>query len=137
MDYQKITIVGHLGQDPVRRVTKDGIPVTSFSIAVNKRFTRKDGTAADSTTWFRITVWRNLAESCAKYLSKGAEALVEGELLPPSSWLGRDGTPHASNEVLGLSVQFGQKAQTDRPAPNNDQDANPIPSLEDEDEIPF
>ena len=76
MDYQKIVLVGHLGQDPVRRATKDGTPVTSFSLAVNKKFTRKDGTVSDSTTWFRITVWRNLAEVCAKYLTKGSEVLV-------------------------------------------------------------
>ena len=56
--YQQITIVGNLGQDPEMRYTASGVPVTSFSVAVSKRWTGQDGQKQEKTTWFRVTAWR-------------------------------------------------------------------------------
>ncbi|NJN82666.1 MAG: single-stranded DNA-binding protein, partial [Caldilineaceae bacterium] len=41
--YQQITLIGNLGSDPEMRYTPSGVPVTSFSVAVNKRWTGQDG----------------------------------------------------------------------------------------------
>ena len=69
--WQKITIVGNLGSDPEMRYTPSGVPVTSFSVAVNRKVKLQDGSLQDKTTWFRVTAWRQLAETCSQYLSKG------------------------------------------------------------------
>jgi len=104
--YQKLIIAGNLGQDPEMRYTPDGTPVTSFSVATNKRWTTSDGQQGERTVWFRVTAWRRLAETCSQYLTKGRQVLVEGELQEPRVWQGRDGEWRASLEVTASTVKF-------------------------------
>jgi single-strand DNA-binding protein len=69
--YQQITIIGNCGRDPEMRYTNEGIGVCNFSVAVNKR--RKNantGEYTDVTTWFKVSAWRNLAETCSQLLQK-------------------------------------------------------------------
>jgi len=103
--YQRLVIVGNLGSDPEMRYTPDGTPVTSFSVAVNRRWTTKDGSQGEKTTWFRVTAWRKLAETCNQYLSKGRTVLVEGEV-EANAWLGQDGTARATLELTARNVRF-------------------------------
>ena len=117
--YQKIILVGNLGSDPEVRALPDGTPVTSFSVATNKRWTTKDGQQGEKTVWWRVTTFRGLAETCAKYLTKGRQVLVEGELSEPRAWQGKDGEWRASLDVTASTVKFvggrddgGQGAQS-------------------------
>ena len=48
----------NLGGDPEMRYTPGGVPVTNFSLAVNKSWTGQDGQKQDKTTWFRVTTWK-------------------------------------------------------------------------------
>ena len=139
--YQQIIIIGNLGQDPEMRYTASGVPVTSFSVAVNRRWTSQDGQPQEKTTWFRVTAWRKLAETCNQYLSKGRPVLVEGRLTPdretgrPRIWTRSDGTSGASYEVTAATVKFlggrGEGGDT-----SLSYDEPPPPELG-EDEIPF
>jgi single-strand DNA-binding protein len=110
--YQKIVIVGNLGRDPEMRYTADGTPVTSFSVATNRKWTNPDGSQGEETIWFRISAWRRLAETCNQYLSKGRLVLVEGRINPdratggPRIWTGQDGIARASYEVTAATVKF-------------------------------
>jgi single-strand DNA-binding protein len=110
--YHKIIIVGNLGRDPEMRYTPDGTPVTNFSVATNRIWSNSDGSQAEETIWFRVTAWRQLAELCNQYLSKGRQVLVEGRMTPdretggPRVWTGNDGQPRASFEVTALTVKF-------------------------------
>jgi single-strand DNA-binding protein len=104
--YQKLIIIGNLGRDPEMRYTSDGTPVTSFSVAVNRRWTDQSGQRQDQTTWFRVSAWRRLAETCNQYLTKGRLVLVEGDLRPARPWQGQDGEWRASLEVTARNVQF-------------------------------
>jgi single-strand DNA-binding protein len=112
MSYQKVIIVGNLGRDPEMRYTPDGTPVTSFSIATNRRWTNSDGSQGEETVWFRVTVWRKQAEIAAKYLAKGRQVMVEGRMTPdratggPRVWTAQDGTPRASFEVTADRIIF-------------------------------
>lgn len=112
MSYQKIIIVGNLGREPEMRYTPDGTPVTSFSIATNRRWTNSDGSQGEETVWFRVTVWRRQAETAAKYLSKGRQVMIEGRMTPdratggPRVWTSQDGTPRASFEVTADRIIF-------------------------------
>ena len=110
--YQKITIIGNLGKDPEMRYTANGTPVTSFSVATNRRWKNDDGSKGEETVWFRVSAWRGLAEICNQYLSKGRQVFVEGRMRPdpetggPRIWTGNDGQPRASFEITAQTVQF-------------------------------
>lgn len=110
--FQQITIVGYLGNDPVMRFTPNGQAVTSFSVATSRSYTNNAGQKIDETTWFRISVWGNQAESCNQYLSKGRPVLVVGSLQPdpesggPKVFTRKDGSPGASFEVRAMNVRF-------------------------------
>jgi len=103
--YQSTTVVGNLGRDPEKRFTDSGTPVTSFSLAVNETWT-KDGEKHEKVTWFKVTAWRRLAETCAQYLSQGRSVLVEGTLAEPKPYKGRDGEWRASLELTAHTVKF-------------------------------
>ena len=105
MAYQKLIIVGNLGRDPEMRYMPDGTPVTTLSIATNRRWNNSDGSQGEETTWFRVTCWRKTAEIAAQYLTKGRQVMIEGRLTPdkatggPRIWTRQDGTAGASYEV--------------------------------------
>jgi single-strand DNA-binding protein len=104
--YQKLIFIGNLGNTPETRYTAKGDPVTSFSVATSRKYGEKD-----ETTWFRVSVWGNQAESCNTYLHKGSKVLVEGRLRPdengnPTTFQRKDGSWGASYEVTAESVRF-------------------------------
>ena len=103
--YQHTVIVGRLGRDPEMRYTPSGIPVTSFSVAVSRKWKGQDGELHEKTTWFRVTAWRRLAELCNQYLSKGRMVLIEGEV-DATAWTGQDGEPRATLEITAQNVRF-------------------------------
>lgn len=105
--YQQITLVGNLGRAPEMRYLPDGTAVTSFSVAVNRKYGNKDETA-----WFRVSVWGKQAEACNQYLDKGRQVLVVGRLqFDPATGASKiftkqDGTSGTSFEVRADSVTF-------------------------------
>ena len=135
--FQKIVVVGNLGNDPEMRYMPDGRAVTNFSVATNRRWTNGDGNRGEETTWFRVAVWGNQAEACNQYLSKGRRVLVEGRLAPdpntggPKTFVRRDGAIGASFEVVAQSVTFmgGNGGSEDHQASNDmpEEDENDIP----------
>ena len=106
----KVFLIGNLTRDPEMRESTNGFPVCNFTIAVNKR-TQKDHPESD---FFRVTAWRQTAENCGKYLSKGKKVCVVGEV-HASAYIGNDGGARASLEVTADSVEFlspkGQNAK--------------------------
>ncbi|GIK44015.1 MAG: single-stranded DNA-binding protein [Chloroflexota bacterium] len=108
----KLILTGNLGRDPEMRYTPQGQAVTSFSLAVNRKYTNGAGEAVQETIWFRVQAWGKLAEVCNTYLKKGAKTLVVGRLAAdkstggPRIWTAKDGTPHADFEVVAESVEF-------------------------------
>lgn len=103
--FEQTIIVGNLGNDPELRYTSAGVPVTTFSVAVNRKWTNADGTAGEETKWFRVTTWRKLAETCAQYLAKGRQVMVVGRVTA-SAFTGKDGAPRASLELTADTVRF-------------------------------
>ena len=110
--YQKLVIVGNLGNDPEMRYTPSGQAVTNFSVATNRRYTTSDGNQVDETTWFRVSCWGKTAEIVNQYYKKGNKVLVEGRLNPdretggPRIWTRQDGSSAASYEVTAEVVRF-------------------------------
>lgn len=114
--YQKLVIVGNLGNDPVSRFTDKGTQVCNFSVATNRKYIDPAiRQKVSETTWFHVTVWGELAQSCATYLKKGSQVLVEGRLNPdktgnPKTFNRQDGSTGATFEVTAETVRFMEKA---------------------------
>jgi len=104
--YQSTTIIGNLGNDPDMRYTPSGVPVCSFSLAVNRSWTDNDGNRQEKVTWFRVTAWRKLAEVCTQYLAKGRQVLVIGDDLEARAFTDRAGENRASLELTAREVKF-------------------------------
>jgi single-strand DNA-binding protein len=111
--YQKLTVVGNLGQNPEMRYMPDGQAVTNLSLATNRRWNdRATGETREEVTWLRVSVWGKQAESANEYLSKGRKVLVEGRLRPdpntggPRLWTRQDGSVGASYEIVADRVVF-------------------------------
>lgn len=96
-------IIGNLGGDPEMRYTGNGDAVTTFSVAVNRRYT-SNGEQREEVEWFRVVTWRRLAEACAQYLSKGRQVYVEGRL-QTRTWE-QDGQKHYMTELVAQEVKF-------------------------------
>ncbi|MBK8139037.1 MAG: single-stranded DNA-binding protein [Chloroflexi bacterium] len=104
--YQQITIIGNVGRDPDLRFTPQGIAVCDFSVAVNKRVGGQNNTEPrDETTWFRVTCWRQLAETVAKYVKKGKQIMVVGEVTA-SAYTDKNQQPAATLEITAQTVKF-------------------------------
>lgn len=99
----KAVLIGNVGGDPEMRYTPNGKPVTSFSMATNRRYTTSAGETKEETDWFRITVWGKLAEICNQYVAKGKQIYVEGRL-HARKWEGQDGQVRTSLEVTADQV---------------------------------
>jgi single-strand DNA-binding protein len=104
--YQQVTLVGNLGNDPEMRYTPSGVPVTSFSLAVNKTWVGQDGQRQDKTLWFRVTAWRKHAETVSQYLTKGQRVLVIGEIEEARPYTDREGNLRATLEVTAQTIKF-------------------------------
>ena len=101
----KIIIIGNLGRDPEMRYSTSGNPMTSFSVATNRRYTTASGEQRDETQWFSCTAFGRLADTCNQYLTRGQQVYVEGRL-STSQYDRRDGTPGFSLNVFVTDVQF-------------------------------
>ncbi|MGA2112199.1 MAG: single-stranded DNA-binding protein [Anaerolineales bacterium] len=138
--FHKIFVVGNLGRDPEMRYTPNGQAVTSFPVAVNRRYNDSNGQPVEETIWFRISAWGKQAELCKQYLSKGRQVLVEGRLNPdratgnPRTFTRQDGSVGSSYEVVAETVRFlGGRGEGTESADTSA--AAPAPSTEEE--IPF
>lgn len=100
--YNKIMLIGNLGRDPEVREYQ-GRKVANFSLAVNERYTKSDGTPVERTEWFRITFWGNTAEVAEKYLRKGSQVFVEGRL-STQEYQDKDGINRTALEVNGQNM---------------------------------
>jgi single-strand DNA-binding protein len=101
----RMIIIGNLGSEPEMRFTPNGRPVTSFSVATNRRYTTSDGERREETEWFTVVTWGRLAEQCNQFLAKGRLVYVEGRLRS-HSWEGQDGQKRYRNEIVADRVSF-------------------------------
>jgi single-strand DNA-binding protein len=156
--YQKVIIIGNLGGDPSMRYTPSGTAVTTFNVATSTKVSKErtpecpegwkdsyNGKAWELTTWFRVTAWRNLAETCNQYLEKGRTVYVEGEVngeaangsQNPRVWTGKDGVARASFELTARVVKFLGGRDGGSAGAGAYEPEEPPPGYVEEDSIPF
>ncbi len=146
----KVFLTGNLTRDPEMRSTSSGVPVCSFTVAVNRRRSSNAEAGQPEADFVRVSAWRALGENCAKYLAKGRKAAVTGTLTQ-NSYTGSDGQVRYSLEVQADDVEFltprSEQGGDYRPAQNAP--AQSAPSMGsgnaaaagfvqvDDDELPF
>lgn len=143
----KAILIGNLANDPESRTTQSGIAQCTFRLAVQRRFANQQGVReADFLT---IVCWRQTAELCARYLSKGRKVAVEGSI-QTRSYDAQDGTKRYVTEIIADNVEFlGSRDDTNRAggfdapaasasaAPRQAAPANGGFTEVDDDELPF
>jgi single-strand DNA-binding protein len=119
--YQKIVVVGNVGNDPEMRYTPNGVAVTSFSLANNETWKNQAGEKQEKTTWFRVTFWRGSAESVAQWVKKGDRLLVEGKV-EAHAYINKAGEAAASLELTANHWEFtGSKRDAERDPARDDE----------------
>ena len=105
-----ITIMGRLTRDPELRRTGSGIAVASFSVAVDRDFSGRDG-GEKETDFIDCVAWRQTGEFVSKYFTKGSMIVVSGRL-QIRSWTDKDGNKRRTAEVVADNVYFGESKRS-------------------------
>ena len=100
-----IVIMGRLTRDPELRRTGSGLPVASFSVAVDRDFGKNEN-GEKETDFIDCVAWRNTAEYVSKYFPKGRMIVVSGRL-QIRSWTDKDGNKRRTAEVVADNCYFG------------------------------
>ncbi len=142
----KVVLIGRLTRDPEMRTTTNNINVTTFTLAVDRRFTNQQGER--EADFIPIVTWRSLAEVCHKYLTKGRLVAVSGRM-QVRSYDDTSGQRRYITEVVADEVQFLERGittdQSQRHPQGPVQDTNTgndwslsgFDPVEDDDELPF
>src|SRR5262245_5849674 len=104
MSWQQTIIIGNVGRVSELKYTQQGVAVFDFSVAVNKVTGRGDD-RKEKTVWFKVTVWRERAETASQYVKKGMQIMVVGEI-DASAYTNKEGQPAASLELTASNFQF-------------------------------
>lgn len=113
----QIVIMGRLTRDPELQQTGSGIPVATFTLAVDRDFNSKD-TGTKETDFIDIVAWRNTAEFVFKYFTKGRMAVVSGRL-QVRNWTDKNGSKRRSSEVVADHIYFGDSKLKNVPSNTN------------------
>ncbi len=135
MAFNKVILVGNLVADPELKTTPSGISVTSFRIAVNRRFTKAGEQPV--TDYFDIVAWRQTAEFVARFFTKGRPILTDS-----------NNAKRYSTEIVADEVTFverkGDGGSYGQSVPQNTQPTYSTPpadsgfeDLSADDELPF
>ena len=144
----KVILIGNLANDPEPFTTQSGISRSTFRIAVQRRFSNAQGVR--ETDFLTVVAWRQSADFCNRYLTKGSKVAVEGSI-QVRSYDAQDGSKRYVTEIIADSVEsmgrrddggqprsYGDNGPTPPPAPP----AQSVPSANDftevdDDELPF
>ena len=141
----KVILIGNLVADPESRQTSSGISMCSFRLAVQRRFANAQGVR--EADFINIVTWRQTAELCSRFLTKGRKCAVVGSL-QTRSYDAQDGTKRYITEVVADEVEFigGQQGNQNQgnygevpppPAPPASYQSNTGFTQVDDDELPF
>ena len=101
----KVIMGGRLTADPELKQTPSGVSVSTFSIAVNRRYNSKDSSQQTQADFFNVTAWRATAEFVSKYFRKGSSICVIGSL-QNRTWTDQQGVKHYATDIIADEVSF-------------------------------
>lgn len=123
----QITLQGRLTADPELKTTSNGLKVVSFSIAVQRDFSKDN-----AVDFIDVVAWRQTAEFIDKYFSKGKMILVSGSL-QTRTWESDDGKKHKAYEVLANAVHFADSTKKEE----KEEPEERYVAIEDDEDLPF
>lgn len=100
----RVFLIGNLTKDPEMRSTQSGVAVCNFTIAVNRRF-RNQQTGQQETDFLNVIAWRQLAELCGRYLTKGRKVAVTGSI-QTRTYEAKDGSKRSTFDIVADEVEF-------------------------------
>ena len=103
-NFNKVILGGRLTADPELKQTQSGIAVVSFSVAVNRRYS-KNAAQQNETDFFNVTAWRQTAEFVSRYFKKGSSICVVGTI-QNSTWTDQQGAKHYRTDIVADEVMF-------------------------------
>ena len=127
----KVILIGNLASDPEAHTTQSGISQSAFRIAVQRRYSNRDGVR--EADFFPVVAWRQTADFCNKYLTKGRKVAVEGSI-QTRSYDAQDGSKRWVTEVIADSVEALTKAED---SPKEASKPGDFVEVDDDSELPF
>ena len=131
-------IMGRIATDLEKRMTANGTPVTSFTVAIDRRFSKQG--EEKQTDWIDVVAWKNNASFICDYFAKGSMIAIQGNI-QTRMFEDKNGNKRKAVEIVAENVSFcGSKSDNANTAPAtvpdvsvNDSDFKEIP----EDDLPF
>lgn len=139
--FNLVVLTGRLTADPELKTTPTGVPVTSFSIAVNRNYRSGE---EQQTDFINIVAWRQRAEFICKYFTKGSLIGIEGSI-QTRKYTDKNGNNRTAFEVVVNNAQFVESKRdnssvvANEPASFSNADVNDFADLgtADDDDLPF
>ena len=113
----KAFLIGNLTRDPELRTLPSGVSVCTFTIPINRKFVNQQGVR--EADFLNIVAWRQLGETCARYLSKGRKVGVTGSI-QTRSYDAQDGSKRYVTEIVADDVEFLSSVQDNNQARQNE-----------------
>jgi single-strand DNA-binding protein len=104
-NFNKVFLMGNLTRDPQLSYLPSQTPVVDFGIAVNRKWTSKEGESREETCFIDCRAFSRLAENINKYMRKGRPIFIEGRLVY-DTWTAQDGSKRSRHRIQVDNCQF-------------------------------
>ena len=132
LNLNKVVLCGRLTADPELKQTQNGIAVVSFSLAVNRRFTRgADGQGNSQADFINCVAWRQTAEFISRYFKKGSSLCITGSI-QTRTWTDNTGAKRYATDVVVDEAMFVDSRADSAGSANYVPDAYGSPSFSSE-----
>lgn len=101
--YNKIMLIGHLGDNPIKTIFQEEKTCVKFSLATSKLFKNSSGDLVEKTQWHRCISFGKTAEIVEKFLKKGDLCAVDGELRY-RTWEDKDGINRHNADIYVSNI---------------------------------
>jgi len=102
--FNKVILVGNLGNDPEVKYTQSGMAICTLSLATTTVRKDKDGQQIEKTEWHRVKLFGKVGEIAGEYLKKGRQVYIEGRIEYGS--YEKDGVKHYTTDILADDMQM-------------------------------
>jgi len=103
----KAILMGRLTRDPELRHTQSNVPVATFSLAVDRGYSKNNAEGQQTVDFINIVAWRNTAEFVSKWFRKGQLVAVSGRI-QVRNWTDKDGNNRTTYEVVADECFFAE-----------------------------
>jgi single-strand DNA-binding protein len=113
----KVILHGFTGKDPEIKTLESGKKIAKFSLATTSF--RKDADGKKLSDWHSLIFWEKLADLCEKYVKKGSELIVEGEITY-RNYVDKDGATKYFTEIICNGIEFCGKKEEPKSEPKEE-----------------